>query len=114
MQAKFLKTEHACRYSQALQRVKKPLFSLSRHPDPEVALTGLSHISLLVQQAPYGFSDDYAQFFCRHSDTAYIKAQKIDVLKHLTTQENQTLLVRELKEYTKVCVLCLLIPGVTP
>lgn len=82
--------------------MKKPLFSLSRHPDPEVALTGLSHISLLVQQAPYGFSDDYAQFFCRHSDASYIKAKKIDVLKHLTTQENQTLLVRELMEYTKV------------
>lgn len=58
-----------------------------------------------VQQAPYGFADDYAQFFCRHSDAAYIKAQKIDVLKHLATHENQTLLVRELMEYTKALYL---------
>lgn len=92
----------ACRYSQALQRVKKPLYALCRHPDPEVALAGLCHIWLLVQQAPYGFADDYAQFFCRHSDTTYVKQKKISILQHLATDGNQVTLVSELMEYSKV------------
>jgi vesicle coat complex subunit len=82
--------------------VKKPLYSLSRHADPEIALVGLCHVCLLVQQTPYGFSDDYQQFFCRHSDPAYVKQKKIDVLKYLATDSNQIVLVTELMEYTKV------------
>ena len=90
------------RFSQALQRVKQPLFSLSRASDPEIALVGLCHVCLLVQQTPYAFSDDYQQFFVRHSDAAYVKQKKIDVLKHLATESNQLVLVNELMEYTKV------------
>ena len=90
------------RYSQALNRVKRPLYSLSRHADPEIAVVGLCHVSLLVQQTPYGFSDDYQQFFVRHSDPSYVKQKKIDVLKYLATEDNQVVLVNELMEYTKV------------
>lgn len=96
-------TTTLCRYSQALNRVKKPLYSLSKHSDPEIALVGLCHVCLLVQQAPYAFSDDFQQFFCRHSDPAYVKLKKIDVLKYLATEGNQIVLVGELMEYTKVC-----------
>jgi vesicle coat complex subunit len=92
------------RYSQALQRLKKPLFSLCRHPDPEVALVGLCHIGLLIQQTPYAFSDDFMQFFCRHRDAPYVKQKKIEVLKCLATDDNQMMLVSELMEYTKVCI----------
>ena len=93
-----------CRFSQALNRVKQPLFALSRHADPEIALVGLCHVGLLVQRAPYAFSDDYQQFFVRHSDAAYVKQKKVDVLKHLATDSNQMVLVHELMEYTKVRV----------
>ena len=93
-----------CRFSQALNRVKQPLFALSRHADPEIALVGLCHVGLLVQRAPYAFSDDYQQFFVRHSDAAYVKQKKVDVLKHLATDSNQLVLVHELMEYTKVRV----------
>lgn len=86
--------------------MKKPLYSLCRHPDPEIALVGLCHVGLLVQQIPYGFSDDYHQFFCRHSDTSYVKQKKVDVLKYLATEENQVVLVNELIEYTKVPSCC--------
>jgi vesicle coat complex subunit len=89
------------RFSQALQRVKQPLYSLCRHADPEIALVGLCHACLLVRQTPYAFSDDYQQFLVRHSDAAYVKQKKIDVLKHLTTDANQMVLVHELMEYTK-------------
>ena len=92
----------ACRFSQALNRVKQPLFSLCRHSDPEIALVGLCHVCLLVQQTPYAFSDDYQQFFVRQSDAPYVKQKKIDVLKYLATDSNQMILVNELMEYTKV------------
>jgi hypothetical protein len=63
---------------------------------------GLSHVGLLVQQSPYGFSDDYQHFFCCHSDTSYVKQKKVGVLKYLATEDNQFVLVNELIEYTKV------------
>lgn len=90
-----------CRFSQALQRTKQPLFSLCRHLDPEVALVGLTHACLLVRTTPYAFSDDYAQFLVRASDAPYVKQTKIDILKHLTTDANHMVIVNELIEYTK-------------
>lgn len=94
-------TENEFWYSQALDRVKKPLYGLMKRSDPEIAMVALMHIKLLVQRAQYAFADDYQQFYCRHADVPYLKILKMGILKYLATEENQHFLVAELMEYTK-------------
>ena len=89
-------------FSEAINRVKRPLYAIIQRDEPEIAYCALKHMLVLVQRSPYTFADDYNVFYPRHADMPYIKVLKLDVLKHLACTDNQHSLVDELIENAKV------------
>ena len=85
-------------HQQVLDRIRPPLLTLMTKGS-ETTYVVLNHLKLLSKHAAMMFSGDYKSFYCRFSDTTYVKLLKIDVLVLLANPNTAYDIVSELCEY---------------
>ena len=72
-----------------LKKIRPSLItSLSVSDQPELQYAVLKNVQLLVQKFPSFLENEVKSFFCRHSDPAYAKVIKLELLTNLITENN--------------------------
>jgi len=80
-----------------LRKMAPPLVTLVGL-QPEVAWVALRNINLILQKRPDALSSEMRVFFCRYTDPAYVKVEKLDIMIRLAAEKNVDTLLSELKE----------------
>ena len=66
----------------------------------EISFNVLSHIHLLVLRGgDIYFENEYKQFFVKYDEPSYIKNIKLEILGHISSENNIQEIVNELSEY---------------
>eukprot|EP00461_Guttulinopsis_vulgaris_P000777 UN00777 len=81
------------------QRLPPPLITLLGDRRAEIQYVALRHIELIIQKYPTILTPHVKHFFCKYSDTSYVKVEKIDILVRLITPDNMDKVLLEFKEY---------------
>ncbi|EDV26473.1 uncharacterized protein TRIADDRAFT_22316, partial [Trichoplax adhaerens] len=81
------------------RRLKEPILTVISAGRPELAHVCLKHIELLLNQSPQLFSNNCDSFFFRYNDPNYIKLQKLNILRKITTPNNANNVINELSSY---------------
>ncbi|KAF6006004.1 hypothetical protein HII12_005227 [Brettanomyces bruxellensis] len=81
-----------------LRRLTSPLCSLLTNP-PEIQYVALKNIRIILEKYPQILARDLQAFFIKYSDPLYLKLEKIDILVRISTKENASILLSELREY---------------
>eukprot|EP00755_Sulcionema_specki_P011535 Sspe_Gene.7767::Locus_2635_Transcript_2_3_Confidence_0.500_Length_2088::g.7767::m.7767/K12392/AP1B1; AP-1 complex subunit beta-1 len=68
--------------------------------DPETQFITLRNIQIIIQKYPQVLAKEVKVFFCKYTDPAYVKLEKLKVLMRLLTEKNADILFRELEEYS--------------
>ena len=82
---------------QLVRKMAPPLVTLVGL-QPEVAWVALRNINLILQKRPDALSSEMRVFFCRYTDPAYVKVEKLDIMIRLAAEKNVDTLLSELKE----------------
>ncbi|KAH0788698.1 Adaptin N terminal region family protein [Histomonas meleagridis] len=76
-----------------------PFITLISSSDPEIQFVTLRILSLFVIKYPKLLSNQIRFFFCKYNDPSYVKLEKLDIIVHITTPKNFTIVIDELEEY---------------
>ncbi|ODM17552.1 hypothetical protein SI65_07227 [Aspergillus cristatus] len=80
------------------KKLSPPLVTLLSKP-PEVQYLALRNAILILQKRPEVLRNDIRVFFCNYNDPIYVKVTKLELIFMLTTQENISVVLAELREY---------------
>eukprot|EP00126_Sphaerothecum_destruens_P006877 Sdes_comp19568_c0_seq1m11246 len=80
------------------RKLAPPLVTLLSS-EPEVQYVALRNINLIVQKRPNVLKQEMKVFFVKYNDPIYVKLEKLDIMIRLTTEQNITQVLAELKEY---------------
>ncbi|CAG8581681.1 13380_t:CDS:10 [Ambispora leptoticha] len=81
-------------------KLGKPLVRLLR-THREIQYVVLANIATMATQRPYLFEQHLQQFFVLSTDPSFIRNLKMEIMTLIATENNITLLLRELQEYVK-------------
>ncbi|RIA91767.1 adaptin N terminal region-domain-containing protein [Glomus cerebriforme] len=81
-------------------KLSKPLVRLL-HSHREIQYVVLANIATMATQRPYLFEPHLQQFFVRSTDSVFIRNLKLEIMTLIATENNITILLRELQEYVK-------------
>lgn len=81
-----------------LRRLTSPLCSLLTNP-PEIQYVALKNIRIILEKYPQILARDLQAFFIKYNDPLYLKLEKIDILVRISTEQNASTLLSELREY---------------
>lgn len=84
--------------SSLCKKLSPPLVTLLSKP-PEVQYLALRNAILILQKRPEVLRNDIRVFFCNYNDPIYVKVTKLELIFMLTTQENISIVLAELREY---------------
>lgn len=84
--------------SSLCKKLSPPLVTLLSKP-PEVQYLALRNAILILQKRPEVLRNDIRVFFCKYNDPIYVKVTKLELIFMLTTKENISLVLAELREY---------------
>ncbi|KAK9461931.1 adaptin N terminal region-domain-containing protein [Lipomyces oligophaga] len=79
-------------------RFGPPLVTLLAKPY-EIQYVALRNCFLILQKYPFILQNDIKVFFCKYNDPIYIKVAKLEVIFLLASEDNISMLLRELREY---------------
>ncbi|KAL4979878.1 adaptin N terminal region-domain-containing protein [Aspergillus desertorum] len=80
------------------KKLSPPLVTLLSKP-PEVQYLVLRNAILILQKRPEVLRNDIRVFFCNYNDPIYVKVTKLELIFMLTTKENISVVLAELREY---------------
>ncbi|RAK99730.1 putative AP-2 adaptor complex subunit beta [Aspergillus ibericus CBS 121593] len=80
------------------KKLSPPLVTLLSKP-PEVQYLALRNAILILQKRPEVLRNDIRCFFCNYNDPIYVKVTKLELIFMLTTEENISVVLAELREY---------------
>ncbi|OQE42348.1 hypothetical protein PENCOP_c004G08056 [Penicillium coprophilum] len=80
------------------KKLSPPLVTLLSKP-PEVQYLALRNAILIIQKRPEVLRNDIRVFFCNYNDPIYVKVTKLELMFMLTTKENISIVLAELREY---------------
>ncbi|KAJ5215805.1 Armadillo-like helical [Penicillium cinerascens] len=80
------------------RKLSPPLVTLLSKP-PEVQYLALRNAILILQKRPEVLRNDIRVFFCNYNDPIYVKVTKLELMFMLTTKENISVVLAELREY---------------
>ncbi|XHG02474.1 hypothetical protein AWENTII_005824 [Aspergillus wentii] len=80
------------------KKLSPPLVTLLSKP-PEVQYLALRNAILILQKRPEVLRNDIRVFFCNYNDPIYVKVTKLELIFMLTTEENISIVLAELREY---------------
>jgi len=80
------------------KKLSPPLVTLLSKP-PEVQYLALRNAILILQKRPDVLRNDIRVFFCKYNDPIYVKVTKLELIFMLTTKENISIVLAELREY---------------
>ncbi|KAJ5790745.1 uncharacterized protein N7518_007756 [Penicillium psychrosexuale] len=80
------------------KKLSPPLVTLLSKP-PEVQYLALRNAILILQKRPEVLRNDIRVFFCNYNDPIYVKVTKLELMFMLTTKENISVVLAELREY---------------
>ncbi|PWY70080.1 AP-2 adaptor complex subunit beta [Aspergillus eucalypticola CBS 122712] len=80
------------------KKLSPPLVTLLSKP-PEVQYLALRNAILILQKRPEVLRNDIRCFFCNYNDPIYVKVTKLELIFMLTTKENISVVLAELREY---------------
>ncbi|KAJ5447123.1 hypothetical protein N7445_001944 [Penicillium cf. griseofulvum] len=80
------------------KKLSPPLVTLLSKP-PEVQYLALRNAILIIQKRPEVLRSDIRVFFCNYNDPIYVKVTKLELMFMLTTKENISVVLAELREY---------------
>ncbi|OJJ46660.1 hypothetical protein ASPZODRAFT_132757 [Penicilliopsis zonata CBS 506.65] len=80
------------------KKLSPPLVTLLSKP-PEVQYLALRNAILILQKRPDVLRNDIRVFFCNYNDPIYVKVTKLELIFMLTTKENISVVLAELREY---------------
>lgn len=83
-----------------LRKLGPPLVALLASP-PEVQFVALRTARALLQRYPSVLASGIRVLFCKYTDPAYVKAEKLALLVHLADGENVEQILPELADYAK-------------
>lgn len=87
-------------HRQVFDRLKEPLLTLmSTSGNVETSYAVLCHIKLLAQREPKVFASNMKDFYCRHTETTYIKAIKMEIMTLIATEQTASDAVSEFNVY---------------
>ncbi|KAJ5501238.1 AP complex subunit beta [Penicillium expansum] len=81
-----------------MQEVISTLVTLLSKP-PEVQYLALRNAILILQKRPEVLRNDIRVFFCNYNDPIYVKVTKLELMFMLTTKDNISIVLAELREY---------------
>lgn len=81
------------------KRVKGPLMTILSSSNSELEYVCLCHIELLLSKMPKLFDQEYSSFFSRHTDPAFIKSKKLQILTTIASDTNVEEIVTELSAH---------------
>ncbi|GBC07185.1 hypothetical protein RclHR1_00730034 [Rhizophagus clarus] len=81
-------------------KLSRPLVRLLRS-HREIQYVVLANIATMATQRPHLFEPHLQQFFVRSTDSAFIRNLKLEIMTLIATENNITVLLRELQEYVK-------------
>ncbi|PWY73683.1 Adaptor protein complex beta subunit [Aspergillus heteromorphus CBS 117.55] len=84
--------------SSLAKKLSPPLVTLLSKP-PEVQYLALRNAILILQKRPEVLRNDIRVFFCNYNDPIYVKVTKLELIFMLTTKENISVVLAELREY---------------
>lgn len=84
--------------SSLCKKLSPPLVTLLSKP-PEVQYLALRNAILILQKRPEVLRNDIRVFFCNYNDPIYVKVTKLELIFMLTTKENISVVLAELREY---------------
>lgn len=79
------------------KKLSPPLVTLLSKP-PEVQYLALRNAILILQKRPEVLRNDIRVFFCKYNDPIYVKVTKLELIFMLTTKENISVVLTELRE----------------
>jgi vesicle coat complex subunit len=80
------------------RKLSPPLVTLLSKP-PEVQYLALRNAILILQKRPEVLRNDIRVFFCNYNDPIYVKVTKLELMFMLTTKDNISIVLAELREY---------------
>eukprot|EP01135_Chromosphaera_perkinsii_P001441 Nk52_evm9s169 gene=Nk52_evmTU9s169 len=80
------------------RKLSPPLVTLLSS-EPEVQYVALRNINLIVQKRPAILKHELKVFFVKYNDPIYVKLEKLDIMIRLTSEQNITQVLAELREY---------------
>lgn len=80
------------------KKLSPPLVTLLSKPS-EIQYLALRNAILILQKRPEVLRNDIRVFFCKYNDPIYVKVTKLELIFMLTTQENISVVLAELREY---------------
>ncbi|KAL1861954.1 hypothetical protein Plec18167_001262 [Paecilomyces lecythidis] len=80
------------------RKLSPPLVTLLSKP-PEVQYLALRNAILILQKRPEVLRNDIRVFFCKYNDPIYVKVTKLELIFMLTTKDNISIVLAELREY---------------
>lgn len=80
------------------KKLSPPLVTLLSKP-PEVQYLALRNAILILQKRPEVLKNDIRVFFYNYNDPIYVKVTKLELIFMLTTKENISVVLAELREY---------------
>jgi vesicle coat complex subunit len=83
--------------SSLCKKLSPPLVTLLSKP-PEVQYLALRNAILILQKRPEVLRNDIRVFFCNYNDPIYVKVTKLELIFMLTTKENISIVLAELRE----------------
>lgn len=79
------------------RKLSPPLVTLLSKP-PEVQYLALRNAILILQKRPEVLRNDIRVFFCKYNDPIYVKVTKLELIFMLTTKDNISIVLAELRE----------------
>lgn len=79
------------------KKMSPPLVTLLAKP-PEVQYLALRNAILILQKRPEVLRNDIRVFFCNYNDPIYVKVTKLELMFMLTTKDNISVVLAELRE----------------
>lgn len=79
------------------KKLSPPLVTLLSKP-PEVQYLALRNAILILQKRPEVLRNDIRVFFCNYNDPIYVKVTKLELMFMLTTKDNISIVLAELRE----------------
>lgn len=79
------------------RKLSPPLVTLLSKP-PEVQYLALRNAILILQKRPEVLRNDIRVFFCNYNDPIYVKVTKLELMFMLTTKDNISVVLAELRE----------------
>lgn len=79
------------------RKLSPPLVTLLSKP-PEIQYLALRNAILILQKRPEVLRNDIRVFFCNYNDPIYVKVTKLELMFMLTTKDNISVVLAELRE----------------